>query len=155
MISPEKYFGVEGASMTDEIFTYIRKDNGEHLDFNVTKIINSPRFKFIPTINVAIERDFAQTMPEQAGIEKHRVLTFCELLKRGMEDQIQPVLFLRMDDGSHILADGNNRYFAYACMGRTAVPAKIIPKGIWKKCMVTGLPKFDDPRDLQKMPSGY
>ena len=124
--------------MSDILFTHFDPVTKKELNFNVTRLLASPRTKRIAPTAVSIDKTFALNLPQLRGLERHRVARLMHAIKDGVE--LDPLLFCMMPDGSALLVDGNHRYYAYATMNVWATAAKLLPETLWKKYLVEGLP---------------
>lgn len=125
---------ISGASLTDVLFTHFDPVTKAELNFNVTRIANSPRTKLIEPIPVTIDRKFAASLPKLRGLEKHRVMRLLEGLRQGAP--CEPILMASMPDDTHLIIDGSHRYYVAALLNWHAIPTKVIPRTLWKKYIV-------------------
>lgn len=80
---------------------------------------------------IPIDKDFARTLPALRGLEIERM------------DRIPlnpnlwtPVVLLNMPDGTHLLVDGNHRYFMSWVFGETEIRTWMVDQDIWEKFLV-------------------
>ena len=130
-------------NITDVIFTHIDPDNQKETVINITRLSLDFRVKIRPIVKIPIDPVWAEQSFHKRGLEEHR-------LKRIIlrPDLMEPVLFCVWPDGSHLLVDGNHRYAASWVMGATDIPARIIPRSVWKKHVIKGLPASNEQRLL-------
>lgn len=118
----------------DEVFTFIETD-GTHRLFHVTALRNSKEVKRLPIRQFAITHEQFLFIMQKMGIEPHRVARL-----RGKEN-LDPILLADMEDGFMILINGSHRYVARYLDKHEFIDGKAIPKRIWEKHLITGIPK--------------
>lgn len=121
----------------DEVFSHVDDVTGETHHFNITAMTKSWKVRTRKTVQIDVLPDIVQFFLEKRGIEQHRV-------RRLLGVRIEtPVLALYWPDGRHLLVDGHHRYVAAGMSGATKIPAKMIPRSIWKEFVITDLPAED------------
>jgi hypothetical protein len=118
----------------DEVFSHVDDVTGETHHFNITAMAHSWKVRTRPTVQVPVDPDVVQYFLEKRGIEQHRV----ERLIGGRVET--PILILHWPDGRHLVVDGHHRYVASGLSGATEIPAKMIPRSIWKQFVIEDLP---------------
>lgn len=108
------------------VFNYLA-DDGKSYHFAVERIaraIHTHRVyypdQYVPT-KVRIEPDYAMQIPSTRGIEKHRLERICGPIH-------QPVIYVKWPTGrTHLLIDGNHRYFRAFQRGDADIWAYMLP----------------------------
>lgn len=91
---------------------------------------------------------YAAMFIKDRGIETHR------LERLSVDHLADPIIYLDMGDGTHLLVDGHHRYVYAAAAGRDELPAYIITKDQAEPFLVTGL-RDDTEDDLRNSYSGF
>lgn len=123
---------------TDQVFSWTPPEGGPMLHF-AASAISRELAKHPPGIDSRLElipvtREDAGMILTNRGIEPLRLLGLVSKLRGGQS--CEPLLFARMADGSCLLIDGSHRYCAATILGRTELPAYILPELIWRNWLV-------------------
>lgn len=127
----------ENMARGEIIFSHKDEKTGSVSHFNVTRLQNSILYSLRPTVNIPVDANYAKFCVENRGIEKHRLVPLI-----GKTIKI-PISVLIWDGGTHLIVDGHHRYVASALNGMESVPGRMIPKGIWEKFVVIGVPEVN------------
>jgi tRNA A37 threonylcarbamoyladenosine biosynthesis protein TsaE len=85
---------------------------------------------------VPIEKEYADYIRENSGIEQHRYDRL-----RLQQIMNHPILIIEWDDNTHTVVDGNHRYVKAADLGRTEIKSIILKPALWKTAIVKGFPE--------------
>lgn len=131
-------------NMTDTTFSHL-DDDGTFRLFNITaldrRVQEAARHGL--TIHLVPVEDEAKPLFAKRGLEEHRL--------NRITYPFPPILVAEMADATHLIVDGNHRYFRCYSLGMRECPAYIIPEAIWSECLIDmstipwleGVPKAD------------
>jgi hypothetical protein len=133
----------------DQMFTHIDPETKTQTCFAVTLIREHiSRFGEDYIFSTPIEPRIAKMILLNRGLERSR-------LKRAIRtSHYDPLLYLAMPDGSHLLADGSHTYVAMFYKGTTWTKAFVVPQNIWKDFTISGLPQWESESHLLQSFSG-
>jgi hypothetical protein len=123
--------------LTDEVFTHISDEDGRQTTYAVTALIKRCQQGDIPKAKVPVEAAHAQYCVERRGVEKERL----QALFAHPAWLTQPMLFIEMPDGSHLLVDGTHRYTLAFAVGVPELIAYMIPWSVAKEFIVEDAPQ--------------
>ena len=129
----------------DELFTHF-DEQGVQTDWNATKLYEwitslgeaADKWKFA----VPVEEQHATFCVQERGVEEHRLARLFEHPDRLKK----PIVFVEMEDGTHLLVDGTHRYVAYFALKAPTIPSYIVPFQFAKPFIVDGMPAVDEQR---------
>ena len=116
----------------DQVFSHKMLADGVVRHFAVTQMQKAAKQQGMTIFEVAMEKDFGSWLIENHGINVLRV----EQIMLSKELYDQPVLYLEMDDGSHLLADGNHRYVARDFQHEETIKAYMLKKWFWTNYLI-------------------
>lgn len=125
---------VKDMGAMDTVFTHVDENTGETTHFDVTTLEDDWRVKARTPVWIPVDEDGARLFMEKRGIEKHRLDRL-----RGLP-KLDPILVLHWPDGSHLVVDGHHRYVAAFLDGHRGMHARMIPRSIWRRHVITDLP---------------
>lgn len=121
----------------DILFTHVDEHTGKNTVFHVTGLLDDPKYKKLPATNVNVDHKFAALLPDLRGLEPHRLNRLWGVPTAAFE----PLPFVEMPDGTHLMVDGSHRYYVAHRRGEDWVPAKLVKPKLWRKYIVTGFPE--------------
>lgn len=123
------------------IFTWVDPDDDTYqLNFLVNRIIEAS--KDLEILLTPVNDEGAEMIRTHRGLEPHRLARIT-----GIPPSWPPVIYLLMPDDTHLLIDGNHRYFRAWQMRSEWILTKVVPESIWKYYLVN-LPVDPDIDDL-------
>jgi hypothetical protein len=133
----------------DQMFTHFDPATGAQTCFAVTLIReHTSRLGDQYIFSAPIEPRMAKMILMNRGIERPR-------LKRAIRTTYyDPLLYLEMPDGSHLLADGSHTYVAMFYKGITWAKSFVVPPSIWNQFTISGLPAWESEEHLLQSFSG-
>lgn len=132
-----------------QIFTHYDEVEGQ-LDIAVSRIETICRDLPAPLHTIPLDAQYAALIEKQRGLEAPR-------LKRLTVEMCDahPLLFLEFDrTKTHLLADGNHRYYCLHRFGRKLARAWIVPETVWRAYLISGLPQVP-PDEMLNSHSGW
>jgi hypothetical protein len=123
------------------VFTWLDPVTEEEVTFAVERLAKWAALH-CETVETPVELVYALAIIRDRGLEQHR------MDKLTLDSLLDPVLYLAMPGGTHLLADGNHRYVYAAFNGVKWLRARMVDEEHWRKFIVTGLPKAGKERIL-------
>lgn len=118
--------------LTETVFTWENSDDpGEQLSFAVDRLAEAAEAANLEILAVAIDPEFAASLPERRGLEAHRIERLLQNIRAW-----KPILICVMPDGTGLTVDGNHRYFIAWKAGGTAIPAYLVPESMWREYLI-------------------
>lgn len=136
---------VSRLSARDEMFTFSPND-GEPMHFATTRLVAYLQGVGAQVVAVELDEALATHVAKRHGIEVPHLTNSLERLE-------EPCVFLDYGDGTHIVADGNHRVVARHLLGFKTVPAWLVPKKVWQRFLVDGVPS--NPREAAAFAKRY
>ena len=113
----------------EEVFTHI-DDDGTIRHFAPALIRKIATELSIQPVTINVEKSAALHAKRYCGVEKQRVK------KLTHDDLTRPIIVIEYSDTEHMLIDGHHRYyFAWKQFVKT-IPAFIIRKKLWERCLL-------------------
>jgi hypothetical protein len=136
-MQPEQILYMTGAGLSDTVFTLDPRLSGEHVSWNVTRLMTDA---LRGTFGAPIKRDFA-TWPamssgERANIDWDKVAHFA----RHPEIMAKPAIAVDLDAGNELhrhIVDGNHRVTARETIGLLYFLMWIVPPDVETQYRVT------------------
>lgn len=120
------------------LFAHLDEDTHRPLVLAVERLVKHLQATRTDHTLVPISNDFAKLCFEKRGVEAHR-------LERLKDETItEPVVFIHMRDGSHLLVDGTHRYVATAIKRMLFIQAYLVERPEWMRFRVFGHPPLTD-----------
>lgn len=129
----------------DEVFTHIDEGDGHQTSYAVTALYARCLQGDIQQVRVPVDKAHADFCVAERGIEQDRLIE----LVAHVDYLKKPVMFVAMDDGTHLLIDGAHRYVCYFALQQPAIPAYLIPWSIAKDFIVEDLPQITKEKLMQ------
>ncbi|WP_113155912.1 hypothetical protein [Nitratireductor sp. OM-1] len=118
----------------DSVFTHVDEKTGVSTHFNVTSMEDDWRVRARSPVHIPVDEAGASLFMAKRGIEKHRLDRL-----RGLP-KLDPILILHWIDGTHLVVDGHHRYVAAYLDGHRGMLARMLPRSIWRRHVITDLP---------------
>jgi hypothetical protein len=133
----------------ERVFSHMDDETGAISILAIDRLTKSNAYRCIPTTLVEIDFEFAEFVLHNRGIEMHR------LAKLAVGEFRDPITFLKWPNGTDLLADGNHRYVAAAIRRAKDIKSKIVPASVWRKFLITDIPKEYDKEAFQRHLNGF
>ena len=123
---------LELADANHEVFTFVPHGTNETMLFNATKIRKhcEENPDDVTRSMVVVHQQMIDQIVNRGGCEEAKVM---RLFTRP-DIWTQPVIYLDMEDGTHVLCDGNHRFIIQVVMfGAPMIDSYLVPKKVWEK----------------------
>lgn len=132
--------------LTEHVFTWHNPVNGEEMSFATERLAKwCKENEELEVFLTPVEVIHAGVFLKDRGIEPHRL---SRVMKHGLDI---PLIYLTMDDDTHLLCDGHHRYVVAAMTSRHVLKAYILTKDQWEPFVIAGIPK----QGVDKLRGGY
>lgn len=130
----------------EHVFTHVDPDTKEWTNFAVSRLRQYLLARGQSLLRTSqLKRDLALRFIVERGIEMHRVFHLSE------EQVREPIILLMMDDGTSLTVDGHHRYIRRFAENRETFDFYHVPKTIWRRFVVDGLPNGTTDEDAMRL----
>lgn len=126
----------------EQMFTYVFTDGRPNLHFAIDRMNTWAAREGADYLALVPVEEKQALHLEQTGVAEGPRLRELELEARKKDRtglrlyDVKPLLVIVIDDGRHIIVDGNHRYVVEFRLGHKDMPAFVLPEAIWRRFLV-------------------
>ena len=131
MDMPEPKLTIFDLDPKEIIYSWDEPGSDRHFHWAITRLENFLKKSDCEILAIPIEKKFAVTMVELRGLEYHRMARIPEDVKIWT-----PIIILHMPDNTHLIVDGNHRYYKAYCLNVKHIVGVVVEQEIWADYLV-------------------
>jgi len=131
-----------------KLFTHVDKE-GNNLNVDIGRLLRDPKYTRLEVVALVITTQMVMDTLRNNAVNRDKVRS---ILRNPRH--IPPItLLLDTNDNppTYMLGDGHHRTVAFAAAQIETIPARIVPRALWAKYIVTGAPQITQ-RELTDLP---